>query len=285
MDQNSDHFVVNDLQYDDGEIRRIVADINRNGIAEIENAVPGWVLENAAQYLESERRTRGVEALSLRWSDMKACVLTELQKSRPLKKFMSRVLNEYGLPVPDDGYVHHVVRCTCGVANTRDAYKFHFDQYNLTVLLPIVTPMDEKLDCGDLIVFPNTRAFSSNLVKNLFFKLLFQNKITQTLASKPWAQRMFKANVVKVKPGNLYVFWGFRTYHGNKVIDPRLLRITGLFHYHDSFEDNEIIKGLEAYRPRPQDRAGRLAGFKVKLGYLGVLYRGIRKERQKASAS
>jgi hypothetical protein len=112
----------------------------------------------------------------------------------------------------------------------------------------------------------------------LIFKFLFQNKFTQILASKAWVQKLFHASIVKVKPGNLYVFYGFRSYHGNKSIDPSLLRVTGLFHYHDTFEHNEIIKGLEAYRPRPQDRNGKLAAIKIKLGYVGVLYRGLKKE-------
>lgn len=281
MSKREDYFTVEDLKYSDDDIRHVVSDIDEHGFAEIGNAIQPWVLAEARDYLDRHRAKLGTHSFSLRWSDMDPCVLTRLQQSRSFKLFMSRILNQADVVAPENGYIYHVVRCTNGLANSRDAYKYHFDQYNLTVLVPIVTPSDGDLSCGDLVLFPNIRHFNGSLIRNLLFKVLFQNRITRSVLSKEWAQHVLNAVVVKVKPGNMYAFYGFRTYHGNKQIDPSLSRMTGLFHYHDTFEDNEIIKGLEAYRPRPQDRTGMFAGIRVSVAYLGIFYRTLIKGHRK----
>ena len=36
---------------------------------------------------------------------------------------------------------------------------------------------------------------------------------------------------IKMVPGNLYLFWGYRSVHTNEPCDPASIRATALFHY------------------------------------------------------
>jgi len=277
----SNFFTVDNLEYSDHEIARIVQDIEATGIVEIKDAFQPWVLDEARDYIDIESKRINTDYFSLRAQDMKPCVLTQLQKSSALKKMFCRILTGAGVEARDDEYVHHVVRSIRGETNNLASRKYHFDQYNLTALMPLTIPDSEELDCGDLIIFPNIRKFGGGIVKNLCLKFLVQNQLTRSFATQKWFHWLFNGRRVKMKPGNMYLFWGFRTYHGNDLIDPSLLRVTGIFHYNDHFEDNEVINRVTAYRPRPQDRIGLLASFKVKVGLFRVLLDGLKAENAK----
>lgn len=279
--ETKNFFSIQDLGFADSRIVELVAEIEENGVVEIENIVEPWVLNDAKNYLLAEGDRLGVKSFSMRWNNMQPCVLTELQKNTGLKKFFSRILNSAGIEAKDDEYIHHVVRCTNGLTNKADAYAYHFDQYNLTGLMPIETPMDSLADCGDLIIYPNFRKFSHNVVTNLIYKTIFQNAISSRLMRSKLAIKLFRARVVKVKPGNLYFFWGYRTFHGNLPIDKKFRRMTALFHYNDPFSDNEIFKGLEAFRPPPQLKSTAFSRIKIKFGYLGVFIKGAIAEAKK----
>jgi hypothetical protein len=182
---------------------------------------------------------------------MEPCIFTELQQSTHLREFLIKVIEAAGIKSKKDDVIHHVIRCTSG---GKDAHTYHFDAYDLTLLMPIITPEDDNLLCGDLILYPNTRKFSTNILKNILYKLSFQNKIAHKLATKDWIKKLFKAKTLKVKPGNAYIFYGFRSYHGNIPVDNSLVRATALFHYNDPFSENKLIKAIENKRLPPQKR-------------------------------
>ena len=274
-------FYTKELAFSDSEIAELVVEIDDTGVVELENIVQSWVIRDAKAYLIAEGDRLGIKSFSMRWNKMQPCVLTELQKDANLKKFFSRILNTAGVDAKDDEYIHHVVRCTNGLTNGSDAYAYHFDQYNLTALMPIETPMDNSADCGDLVIYPNFRKFSRNVVLNLIYKVIFQNGISSRLMRSKVAVKLFRARIVKVKPGNLYFFYGYRTFHGNLPIDEKFRRMTALFHYNDPFSDNEIFKGLEAFRTPPQQKSSTVSRIKVKFGYLGVFIKGAIAEAKK----
>ena len=245
------YFSKQNANYSSTEIKNIVKSINNNGFVEISDFFKKEVIESTVSYIHDTRKSLNTDSFSLRYYDMEPCTFTELQQSTHLKEFLVRILKEAGIESKENDTIHHVIRCTSG---EKDANKYHFDAYDLTLLMPVITPEDDDLLCGDLIIFPNTRKFSTNLLKNILFKLTFQNKIANKIATKNWFKKMFKATTVKVKPGNAYVFYGFRSYHGNIAVDSSLVRATALFHYHDPFSGNKLIKAIENKRVPPQKR-------------------------------
>jgi len=281
MEDQNNSFFKNGLDFSDAKVSQLVQEIDSKGIVEVKNIIQPKVLSEANSYLVKEGERMGVQSFSMRWNQMQPSVLTDLQKDSNLKRFLSRILINAGIDAKDDEYIHHVVRCTNGQTNDADAYAYHFDQYNLTALMPILTPIHPSADCGDLVIYPNLRRFSKNVAINLIYKTIFQNSIASILMRSKLAIKLFKAKVIKVKPGSLYLFYGYRTFHGNLPIDKSFRRMTALFHYNDPFCDHEIFKRLEDYRLPPQEKTTKLSRIKNKLGYIGVFIKGAIAEAKK----
>jgi hypothetical protein len=153
---------------------------------------------------------------------------------------------------PDIIDKHQVLRVLNGGDVNSQAYLFHFDAYTLTVLLPIFIPND-KNDCnGDLLLIPNVRAISYSPLKNLIVKVLLQNRIVRFFLKISLIRRLLPFIKIKLKPGNLYFFWGFRSYHGNEECSPGNIRSTALFHFHKTVKDKSFFSKLTATRKSPE---------------------------------
>jgi hypothetical protein len=127
----------------------------------------------------------------------------------------------------------------------KQAHMYHFDAYALTALLPIVIPDRADGKNGDLVLFLRRRRLHCSLVLNLAQKALVQNPLARRFLATERARRWLDGEVVKLCPGNLYVFLGFQTCHGNTPCSVESLRATALFHYADPFEGNRFVKALE----------------------------------------
>lgn len=96
--------------------------------------------------------------------------------------------------------------------------------------MPLFIPDGEPGTAGDLIVFPNLRRIRKSVLINLFEKVLWQNKLASLLLRKESVRRLMGGKRVRLKPGNLYLFWGYRTLHGNEPCNIDQLRSTAIFH-------------------------------------------------------
>ena len=121
------------------------------------------------------------------------------------------------------------------------SYRYHFDAHLFTVLVPIIIPEREKSHNGDLIIFPNIRKVINSLYLNIIQKIIFQNRFTKFLLKNNYIFKN-KSVLLKLKPGNVYIFYGYRTLHGNQSIDYRDVRATLLLHFYDIFNDSKLIK-------------------------------------------
>jgi hypothetical protein len=61
--------------------------------------------------------------------------------------------------------------------------------------------------------------------------VLLDNRLTQKLLRRTVERDPSRPTRVKMQPGNLYLFWGYRTIHTNEPCDPDKVRATALFHY------------------------------------------------------
>ena len=84
-----------------------------------------------------------------------------------------------------------------------------------------------------------------------------QNVLVKKLVRKRFISNFLGLNTLKVKPGNLYIFEGFQTYHGNAPCSEKATRATALFHYSDPFSNNKIIRAIETFNIKRHE-AGRL---------------------------
>lgn len=138
-----------------------------------------------------------------------------------------------------------VLRCVQGRSGRRESNCFHYDASLVTVLLPIDIPQN-GIDRGDLMLFPNLRQVRSNVLFNVLEKMLLQNSVSRQLITAAIRHNLLKPEKLQLVPGNLYLFWGYRTLHANEPCDPGSRRATAIFHYGDphagSFATRLILK-------------------------------------------
>ena len=106
---------------------------------------------------------------------------------------------------------------------------FHYDSYIVTALVPIQIPRDGM--AGDLLMYPNTRKVRKSYLHNAVDKVMLDNPLSQRLLKASMNTKRFKPVRIKMLPGHLYFFWGYRSVHTNEPCDADKVRATALFHF------------------------------------------------------
>jgi hypothetical protein len=81
---------------------------------------------------------------------------------------------------------------------------------------------------GKFRIWPNVRPFSQSS---------WRNQLYCKLAKSGLLPRVAKNYAVNFIPGNLYLFYGFRSYHGTDSLDATQLRANCLMNYGGPFFD------------------------------------------------
>jgi hypothetical protein len=147
---------------------------------------------------------------------------------------------------PDAGFdseVYNVLRIIAGPSGSDGACQFHYDATVLTMLVPLFIPEGEPTASGELVTFPAHRPYRRFVLTNLLDKAFWQNA---------WAwrrtERRVRANlaqhVQRLKPGNIYLFEGYRTLHGNLPCAPNSLRATMLLHHGDPHDGSTVLGAI-----------------------------------------
>ena len=71
--------------------------------------------------------------------------------------------------------------------------------------------------------------------------------------------RAIRPNIKYLKPGNLYLFWGYRTYHANFPVAGDAVRATMLLHYGDPHPSSLILKANTMRQIRDERRIAEKA--------------------------
>lgn len=155
--------------------------------------------------------------------------LEELYQSPRFNQLIKDVYERgTGKQAPEQAF-YHVLRCLAGQTGQKHSFMFHYDSYVVTALVPIEIPTSGKT--GDLLMFPNTRSIRPAYLLNAVDKVLLDNPLTQKLLRSSVERKALRPTRVTMKPGNLYLFWGYRSIHTNEPCDPDKVRATALFHY------------------------------------------------------
>jgi hypothetical protein len=100
---------------------------------------------------------------------------------------------------------------------------------------------------GELIVFPNWRPFRRSALMNIKDKIAVQNPLYRLRMVRKLKRAPEKYSVV-LEPGNAYLFWGYRTYHGNGPCETNTVRATLLLHYGDPHHRSPVINVAKAVK-------------------------------------
>ncbi|RRA48057.1 hypothetical protein [Acidipila sp. EB88] len=214
----------------DAAVRALVADVNRKGFACVPNYIDPESLARMQAFVHGAVREAGNQYVGFAGPDAVAgSGLDEVYHSPEFAKLM-RNMYEFGTgkSAPREDF-YQVLRCLAGETGQRHAWMFHYDSYVVTALVPIVIPTEGK--SGDLLMFPNTRSIRPAYLLNAADKVLLDNRLTQKLLRRSVERDPDRPTRIKMQPGTLYFFWGYRSIHTNEPCDPDKVRATALFHY------------------------------------------------------
>src|ERR1039458_2815254 len=127
----------------------------------------------------------------------------------------------------DASDIHPVLNILVGEKGQDSVKGWHFDASYLTIAMPVVMPPPGDRD-GKFRIWPNVRPFSQSS---------WRNQLYCKLAKSGLLPRVAKNYAVNFIPGNLYLFYGFRSYHGTDSLDATQLRANCLMNYGGPFFD------------------------------------------------
>lgn len=218
------------------EMRRIAADVNRNGFAEVERFV---ISGHAAmrKFVLDAVEANGGEYTCLTGADALAPTpFGTVARDEKFIKLVKRVHEiGFGRPGPEQSF-YQVLRCLKGASGLPHSLKFHYDSYAVTALLPVFIPTTGNT--GDLLLVKRRRAIRRHYIRNLVDKVFLDNPVTQRFLRHRHKTNSAALMRLKLVPGNLYLFWGYQTVHANDRCDTDQLRATALYHYNNPHAEN-----------------------------------------------
>jgi hypothetical protein len=254
---------LSDLDMSIGELAQV---LDRSGFVCVENVVsPGW-LEDARESVKSSL---------LKYGENDFCIIhPNKQTDTPAHRFVSdpavRSIMEglalarcpQGISAQEE--IYSVLRVLAGPEREASSYAFHYDAAVVTMLVPLFIPAVGPGRSGELVVFPNRRPFRSSVMINMLEKVSMQNRhyrkrIMRELNSAP------DKYTVLLKPGNIYLFWGYRTFHGNLPCAPNAVRATLLLHYGNPHGGSPALAAVKKVRRLLAPTSGHTEATVVRL--------------------
>ncbi|MDC0456624.1 hypothetical protein OAM56_01765 [Alphaproteobacteria bacterium] len=234
------------ISYSDKEIKNVIGNLNETGFHCIENAFDVKTQLSFVSYVNKLIDKKGKRYFSLIniLKDVNS-PFNKIDTNQRFKSIMEKISENCVKRKVYENENLSILRVVTGKNVKNQKLNFHYDAYALTALIPIVIPKGNIEDCGHLIAFPNIRNIRSNFLFNFFEKLILQNPISRKMLTI-FFYKNFKKYTYIMKPGNIYLFWGYRTIHANHAVIPDNLRATLLYHvgevHKNSFIDKYIRK-------------------------------------------
>ncbi|RXT56503.1 hypothetical protein B6S44_05400 [Bosea sp. Tri-44] len=223
--------------------RTIARQIESEGFAVIDDYVAPDQLQTAQNFVRQAVARNGGNYLAINGSEkLGGTFLHDLATDPGFIALCHGIYeSSTGKPAPDTPF-YQVLRCLAGSLAKANSLNFHYDSYLLTALIPVIIPDHGKT--GDLLLIPNSRGIRSHYLTNFADKILLDNWLSQRLLRMLYARRHAMIRHLKLKPGNLYLFYGYRSIHTNEECSPDAIRSTALLHYFDPHAESSLKRML-----------------------------------------
>ncbi len=222
-------------------LKSVVNDLNTVGFACIPNYVKPEDITRLRSFVADSIEQANGQCVHYKGLDsLRGSGFDELANSPQFTKLLHDVYEQgTGRPLLDQKF-YVVLRCLSGETGREHAYQFHYDTFVVTALVPIEIPTEGQP--GDLLMYPNKRNIRSNYLFSVVDKLLLHNKLRQKILRAMVDSKWFRPTRLQMKPGNLYIFWGYRSLHANEPCDLDKVRATALFHYANPHADGFALR-------------------------------------------
>jgi hypothetical protein len=230
-------------------ISEVAERLDRTGFVCLENVIsPDW-LEDARENVKSRLAQYGDHDFCIVRASNETDTSAHRLVSDPAVRAIFKNLAAARCPrgVAENDEIYSVLRVLAGPDRKATSFKFHHDAAAVTMLVPLFIPTEGAGRSGDLILFPNRRPFRRSVTLNIFEKVVTQNRLYRKRILREFNRAPEKYSV-QLKPGNAYLFWGNRTFHGNGHCAPNTMRATLLLHYGNPHAGNPVLAAVKSMR-------------------------------------
>ncbi len=220
------------MQYEnfsDEQIKTLTASIDQQGYAVLPNWASPAELEQVQALVKRSVAEAGNNYVALSGHQAVAgSLLHEWGRSPVFLDLCRRIVTQATGRAANDDALYQVLRCLVGDSGRRESMIFHYDSFVLTTIMPVCLPDGNK---GDLLMLPSKRPLRGSYAMNLIDKLKIDNRWSQRNLVKAYERGSNRFTQIAMEPGNMYLFWGYRSLHTNLPADPTGIRATAVFHY------------------------------------------------------
>ena len=213
--------------------------INTSGFVEIENYISENELQALKKFIDTKLKENQNQYFFLTSEGRERTLLNDENFFKKIEELLKKTAVNFGIDIDENEKLYKVLRVVTGEKSKKVSLDFHFDAHLLTLLIPIYIPNRENSNNGNLVIIRNLRKLTKNIFVNIIQKIFYQSSVFKKVFINTG---IVKSEILNLKPGNVYMFNGFRTLHANHEINPRDIRATILIHYHDIFRDSYLVK-------------------------------------------
>lgn len=230
-------------------IDELVEELDRNGFVCVEDVVSDDWLSDAREDVRDNLARYGENDFCIIHPDSRAGSPAQRFVTAPEVRALLEQLARARCPrgVSDREPIYSVLRVLAGPDRAATSFAFHYDAAVVTMLVPLAIPSVGAGRSGELVVFPNRRPFRRSVLVNIAEKIWVQNPFRRKRLAREFDRDPGRAAVV-LRPGNAYLFWGYRTLHGNLPCAPGTVRATLLLHFGDPHGGSVILRAVKRLR-------------------------------------
>ncbi|MBP1822502.1 hypothetical protein [Mycobacterium sp. OAE908] len=244
-----------------GDPRLIAEQLDESGVVCLEDAVPHEWLAQARADVQDRLLNHGVHDQFIRSPQGEEHSAAEafINSSSVLSLLTDIVRTRFPEGPAELELTGSALRVIAGPRGEGDAYWFHYDASVVTMVVPIFLPNAEQGNSGELVGLFNKRPFRRFVLANIIDKAVGQSQfyrrhILRRLDDSDYLHR------VDMEVGNLYLFWGYRSLHGNMPCESGALRATLLLHFGRPHGSSDALTAAvrigQSLRTLGQKRAG-----------------------------
>jgi len=212
-----------------GMVQRLRGDMDQRGMAVLENVIsPDFLAEMQSSVEQlTPRCYAGEKRKPLIGHELKDTAFWEVAVSDFVIQFANDILAPFRVHL-EAADIHPALNILVGRQGQDTVGGWHFDATYLTIAMPVVMPPPSGHADGKFRIWPNVRKFSQSK---------WQNKMYSNLARVSLLRSLVKNYAINFIPGNLYFFYGFRSYHGTDALDASQCRANCLINFGGPFFD------------------------------------------------
>lgn len=230
-------------------INNIINKINENGFFSLENFVDPIDIDLCRNYiLEYDKKYNKNFYTKIDLCNEEGSIFNIFLSKYKITDLASEISNLNTDIKSNNNESLNVLRVIHSDPKNGNSLKFHFDASAVTILIPIEIPNLNSGDySGSLIILPNIRKFNTGYFFNLLQKIILQNSLSRKLLMLIIRDRLEKY-IVNLVPGNIYIFWGYRSLHANMSINGFIKRSTLIFHFNYIHSDSMLLRFIRSFR-------------------------------------